>query len=231
MQSWNLRRRQSAGVVLPLLALLVLGLAGCAGYRGGWESLAYIGDAPPPAPPAGRTPYEANNRPPLRVPGLELRVSIDNQLRTHDTQVWLFALPVSIDPREVQTQVYSPGKTRVRLSVTALQPGFVFRPRLAVLGVAGNSFNGTAGFEFGKWLKPDWRRDDKGLWDHRPVGDELALSQTSPTHHLTIEFDTASPSPETPDIALDLSRALAAPGVSPVPPIRFLPVRWREGYT
>jgi len=39
------------------------------------------------------------------------------------------------------------------------------------------------------------------------------------------------PPPESPDIALDLSRALQAPGTPAIPEIRFLPVRWREGYT
>jgi hypothetical protein len=48
---------------------------------------------------------------------------------------------------------------------------------------------------------------------------------------LSIDFDAPSPGPEVPDIAIDLSRALRAPGLAEVPLIRFVPVRWKEGYT
>jgi hypothetical protein len=154
------------------LTLLACTLAGCAGYRGGWESVAYIGDAPPSPIEPATSAYERNQRPPLGLPGMSLHVSIDNRVRDYDTQVWLFAVPVKVDPRNVPTSVATRGKTRVRLAITPTQPGLVFSPREAVLTI------GTTQYQ-----------------------------------------------------AVDLSRALRAPGLAEAPLIRFAPVRWREGYT
>jgi hypothetical protein len=68
-----------------LISLLALaGLSGCAGYRGGWESFAYIGQNPPAN--AADIARESAIRPPLALPGLKLEVALDNRLRTYDTQ-------------------------------------------------------------------------------------------------------------------------------------------------
>ena len=87
------------------LILLAFTLSGCAGFRGGWESVAYIGDAPPSLIEPATSAYERNQRPPLSLPGMSLRVSIDNRVRDYDTQVWFFAVPVKVDPRAIQTDV------------------------------------------------------------------------------------------------------------------------------
>jgi len=78
--------------------VLMLTVSGCAGYRGGWESAAYIGSMQAaPSAAAGRAPATRDHRP-LTLPGLELEVSLDNRLRTYDVQVYLYVLPLSIDP-------------------------------------------------------------------------------------------------------------------------------------
>ena len=87
------------------LTLLACMQTGCAGFRGGWESVAYIGDAPPSPIEPATSAYERNQRPPLSLPGMSLRVSIDNRVRDYDTQVWFFAVPVKVDPRAIQTDV------------------------------------------------------------------------------------------------------------------------------
>jgi hypothetical protein len=51
------------------------------------------------------------------------------------------------------------------------------------------------------------------------------------TVHLSIDFATPVPSPESPDIALDLSQAVKSITEAPLPLIRFAPIRWKEGYT
>jgi len=217
--------------VLLLMIAMCLGVVACAGYRGGWESLAYIGDPPPPAPPEDRTPFDADNRAVLNVSGLRLRVTINNQLQTYDAQVYLYALPLSVDPRRTYSQSLAPGKTRVNVHVTPLEAGFVFRPELAVLYVAGKQSGGTASFEFGRWGSQGNRVTQGGRWDHRPVGPELHLTEIGRQYLLSVDSATPVPSPESHDIAVDLSRALPAAEQPPLPLIRFLPIRWRESYS
>jgi hypothetical protein len=206
-------------------------IAACAGFRGGWESFAYIGDMPPPPPPESRTPHEAHERSLLAVPGLRLRVTIGNQLRTYDTQVYLYVLPLSIDPRSVPTRDVAPGRTRVYVNVMPLEPGFVFEPQRAVLSVAGKSHRALAGYEFGRWDAQGNRVTEGGRWEHRAIDQALPLDEVNRQYLLSIDFDTAAPSPQSRDIAVDLSHALRSPDRPPVPLIRFLPVRWKESYS
>ena len=211
--------------------VLMLTVSGCAGYRGGWESAAYIGSMQAaPSAAAGRAPATRDHRP-LTLPGLELEVSLDNRLRTYDVQVYLYVLPLWIDPRPVYANNAAPGKTRVYITVTPSTPDFVFRPELASLTVADQRFEGIAGFEFNRWDRDGRRVGEGGTWDHRPVGTEFALSEAGRKYHLSIDFATPDPSPESSDIAIDLSRALTSPHYPAVPLIRFMPVRWREGYS
>ena len=75
-----------------------LALAGCAGYRGGWESVAMSATH---LRPAWTNRSSASAPRLLQSPGPQLQVSIDNQLRTDDTQVYLFVVPLVLDAREV----------------------------------------------------------------------------------------------------------------------------------
>lgn len=205
-------------------------IAACAGFRGGWESVPYIGDTPPSLP-AYRTPFEAQQRAELQLTGLTLGVTINNQTRTYDNQVYLYALPVSVDPRTVQTQRGEPGKTRVNLRVSRMSGEFVFRPQLARLVVADKVVSGVGGFEFGMWDPAGNRVGSDGTWAYRDVGEERVLSDAGRTYLLSIDFPVSVPSPAEPGISLDLSEALRAPGKPAIPLIRFHPTRWKEGYT
>jgi len=205
-------------------------LAACAGYRGGWESVPYIGD-PPRALQEYRTPFEAHQRAEIELPGLNLGVGINNRTRTYDTQVYLYALPLSIDPRNVQVEAVESGKTRITLRISKTDGAWVFRPRAAKLIVSGQAVKATEGYEFGMWDALGQRVAHGGNWAHRPVGDSLTLSDSARTYLLSIEFSLLAPSPQEAGIALDLSEALRATGQPAIPLIRFHPMRWREGYT
>jgi hypothetical protein len=204
------------------MTLLLAGVAGCAGYRSGWKSVAYFGETPPAADSSSNASSSPGSRSLLKAPGLQLEIALDNQLRTSDTQVYLFAVPLSVDASKAYDKNIQPGKTRLFVTVTPSDPGFVFRPNEAVLVIGDERIPGAAGYEFGKW---------SGTWDHRPVGQELALTETGRPYYLSIDFDTPVPSPQSPAIAVDLSRALASPQQPPLPLIRFAPTRWKEGYT
>lgn len=210
------------------IVLVTCLLQACAGYRGGWDSVAYLGENPPPD--LAQSYAQRHDPPKLYPPGIELQVSIDNRLRTRDTQVILFAVPMSIDPRKVYTKNIEPDKTRVFVTVTPESDDFVFQPGSAVLRIGQARFNGVAGYEFGQWDSRGQRVESGGNWDHRPVGNRFRLASTGRRYLLSIVFDTPVPSPQS-EIMLDLSKALASGTYPQLPVIRFTPVRWEEGYT
>ncbi|HVW64622.1 MAG TPA: hypothetical protein VHB01_06365 [Nitrosospira sp.] len=217
-------------IALMLCAITV----GCAGFRGGWESAAYVGDAPA-AEHAGPESGKGAGKAELALPGLKLQVSLDNRLRTYDTQIF-FGLPLSVDPRHAYPKNHRPGGTRVFVTAMPQADTFVFRPQLALLMIGGQRYAAARGYEFGMWdtSKAPWRRvESGGKWEHRDVGAELALANAGIRYFLSLDFDVPTPSPESPDIALDLSEALkdATAANPPLPLIRFAPVRWKEGYT
>jgi hypothetical protein len=200
----------------------VAGLAACAGFRGGWESVAYLGEQPP-ATPSANAPFE--------LPGLSLRVTLHNRLRTSDTQVMLFVVPVSIDPRRVPSQGPEPGRTRLYLNATPTVAGWLFRSAGAVLSFDGKRFVSDAGWMFGQWDEQGRRVERGGRYDHKRVDDSLRLDGIGHLHLLSIDFPTPPPDPQRRDIVLDLGPTLRAEALPAVPTIRFQPARWDEGYT
>ena len=64
-----------------ILLMLCVITIGCAGFRGGWESAAYVGDALPAALAESKLRQEAGERT-LDLPGMKLQVKIDNTLYT-----------------------------------------------------------------------------------------------------------------------------------------------------
>lgn len=198
-------------------------LSSCAGYRGGWESIPYIG-TPPAAPPVTRTSHEAGQRSELRLPGLTLSVNLNNQSIESDTQVYAYVVPVP--GYSADTGSGSPQNARVYLYIEPHDEGFVFRPLLATLSVGGRPVAALGGFRTGEFLG----FKHPGMYgEPKRTADELPLS-SGKSDRLFLEFPVAAPSPQARDVVLDLSRALQAPGRTPIAPIRFLPVRWGAWY-
>jgi hypothetical protein len=162
---------------------------------------------------------------------VQLRVAIHNQRHGDDAQFALLALPISVDPRRVYPGADDPGRTRVFVNATPQEAGFVFRPARAVLGVGARRITGAAGFVFAQWDRQGRRVEQGGQWDHRRVDPDLVLADVGRTALLSIDFPTVPPSPESREITLDLSQALRAPQRPPLPLIRFVPVRRKEGYS
>jgi len=176
-------------------------------------------------------PFEADQRSTLILPGLTLRVRLLNQIRTYDSHIYFYVLPLWFDTNTVKTMPSEPGKTDVWLHVSGSSGGFVFRPQLAKLIVAGKAVPALAGFETGSWDQDGNRVKRGGKREKRAVPGELALSDGSWSYFLILKFPMPTPSPEEQDIALDLSEALRAPDKPTIPLIRFNPTRWQEGYT
>ena len=167
--------------------------AGCAGFRGGWESVAYTDRIASTTP--GRQ-HSGEGRE-LNLPGVKLHVSMDNRLQTYDTQIF-FGLPLSVDPRNLYPKNHRPGKTRVFVNVTPQTGGFVFRPLLASLVIGSTHYPAVRGFEFGMWDAEGQQTDTGGVWDHRDVGGGVSLTQPGKRYLLSLEFDIPVPSPKSP---------------------------------
>lgn len=209
---------------LALALLLALG-TGCAGFRGGWQSVPYLGSPPPETedPRPGATA--------LDLPGLSLEIELGNRLQTRDTKVYLFALPLSVDLRDKVLGNPVPGRTRLFLRVTAEQAGAVFRPQEVVLELDGRRVTAVTGHEFGRWDAQGRADEDSGTWGHRPLDEAFVLAEAGRRYLLSVDFDLEPPSPRVPGLAVDLSKALQVPGQAPLPRIHFVARRWKQGYT
>ncbi len=198
-------------------------LSSCAGFRGGWESMPYIGN-PPRTPSVYRTSYEAGERSELSLPGLKVRIDLNNRIRDSHYQVYGVA-PVPKDSSEIRASLIKAERISLRLEVR--EEGFVFRPRLAVLGATDKTASAIAGYERGRYDLSGYKGGF--LKEPIPIAEEYILSPG--IYYLFVEFPLPVPAPQTADITLDLSKALQAPGKPPIPLIRFLSVRWEEGYS
>jgi hypothetical protein len=199
-------------------------LSSCAGYRGGWESIPYIG-SPPPTPSVSRTNYERGERMRVALPGLSLEVMLNNMSLDSDTLVYAYVIPVPAP--SAGTPSDAPKKAKVTLFITPREEGYVFRPLLATLSVGGQTASALGGYTDAKFIG---FKDGKAVHAApQRVADESPLS-SGKSYIYDVEFPLPVPSPQAPDVALDLSRALQAPGQPTIPLIRFLPVRWGNWY-
>lgn len=220
------------GRTASLLRAVAVGflVTGCAGYHGGWESVPYVGDEPPRVAEA-RTAQDARKRFELALPGAVMRVSIVNQLRTYDTKVILFALPVSVDTRDAYRREARPGVTRVSLEIEPVHPGLVLQPQLARLTAKGRTVEPISAYRFAMWDENGSVVSSGGKYEHRAIGPRYEVTRSDRAHIISIDFPVERPSPESRDIVLDLSQAVTAPGLPAIPLIRFQPARWKAGYT
>lgn len=206
--------------------LLAAALPGCGATRRGWESVATLD-------PAAAVPERSTGqwRPPLALPGLQLRVWLDNREQWEDDKVVLGGLPAGRDRSLLRTPGATSGRTGVDVWATPQRAGFVFDPRAAVLRVGDRSVRATAGgLSVPFRLRPDGRLSGEPP-PALPVDGRPPLPADGQTVRLTLDFDLPAPSPQREDLALDLAGALGVPGGPPLPLILFRPGRWAVGYT
>jgi hypothetical protein len=198
-------------------ALMLLG--GCAAQHYGIVSAPYVGDAPPP-PAAGYI-----NRyflPPVQVEGASIEIDLLNAVRTRMCEVVLFVVPVNFSRKH--RPLYGDWETtRVSLRITPEAEGMVLRPLEARITIDGSTV-AAARAEYSDLNQPIADR-------MQPVvaGMEFRLGEPGRADMVILEFDVPRPLP-TQSVELDLSRALVAPGLPLVPPIRFRIVRWTQGF-
>lgn len=201
---------------LALLAAVLL-LSGCAGYRSGDGSVAYLG---------GR---EADDWGVLPVDGATLTLRLDNQIQRDDLHLMLFIVPVMYDPVDKPRFDAARG-TRLQITIRPETGDFRFRPNEAVLVVDGRRLTPDKAtllvvFDPGQYPLPD--APDIGPV---PAGTELHLAKPQRNWQFVLVFPGPVPNPSS-DIRLDLSRALDRAGKPTIPEIRFRSRPWRQGYT
>ena len=199
-------------------------LAGCAGYRSGEVSQAYV-DATPAVDPLVRGAPTW-----LEIPGARVRVELGNEIQQREHQVMLFIVPVMVDPRDKPLYPIEQG-ARLLVEISPAVHGASFRPEAVVLTVDGREYRASgvqrlAVFDPGEYPLDALRDAEPG----NPANLNYSLDKPGRHHQFWLRFDAPMPAP-TQGIGLDLSRALHLPGQPAVPPIRFRAVRWKQGYT
>jgi hypothetical protein len=215
------------------MLMIFLATTGCAGYRSGFASIPFVGEVEP-TPKTPETSYELGELKQIQLPGVKLHVSLNNMIRTSDLQVMLFVVPMSFDPRD-KPHFGETDRLTVRLTIIPVDSDFVFDPSGVVATVDEHAFSPTTTRldDLTKWnacLKSPSSSclDDPTLWSD-PVDKKIALIKDK-YHTLTMIFDCPVPTPER-SISLDIGRALLHPRLPNIPTIRFMKIRWKQGYT
>lgn len=225
--------------VLSAIAMLIL-LSGCGGFRGGIEGVPYLGE--PPREASSSHPRWTHE---IVLPDFLVQLSLNNALRTYQYEVMLYVIPTYID---LWDEFWNRDADRLELTfqVTAKDMPVTLDPRELVLTVDRRDVRPSAvwvnnvererqvldAFVKARRLAPpdqppsvpkasEWR--DAVL---QPV--TLKPGERSP--RFIVGFPLPLVSPEK-SFALDLNRAVPEPRRSEIPPIRFKPRPWSEGYS
>jgi hypothetical protein len=200
-------------------AVATLLLGGCAAQHYGIVSAPYVGDAPPP-PAAGY--INRHFLPPVQVAGARIEIDLLNAVRTRMTEVVLFVVPVN-HSRKHRPLYGNWETTRVSLRIEPDVAGMVLHPQKARIIIDGTMV-AAARAEYADLNQPIAE-------PMQPVaaGMELRFGEPGRADMVILEFDVRRPLP-TQTVELDLSEALVAPGLPPVPRIRFRLLWWTEGF-
>jgi hypothetical protein len=215
-------------------------LSGCGGFRGGIESVPYVGTAAlqeTTAHPAW--PHE------VTLPDLTLRLSLNNAVQTYQYEVMLFIIPTYLNFWD-EFRNRNAEALELTVQVSARNAAVTFDPRQLILTVDGKEVQPR-----GVWVNNRERErqviDDfvkanrQALPNQLPVTphasewrdvvtDPVALRPMDQSPRYIVIFPLPLLSPER-DLALDINRALLEPRRATIPPIHFKSMPWSEGYS
>jgi hypothetical protein len=215
-----------------LMLMIVLATAGCAGYRSGVASIPFVGEVEPTLK-TPETSYELGELKQVQLPGVKLYVSLNNTIRTSDLKVMLFVVPMSFDSGD-KPYFGETDKLTVRLTILPSDSDFVFDPSGVEVTVDEHEFRPTItrvadpAKMSAQWRSRSPASDDSSVYSDL-VDKRIALIKDR-YHILTMIFDCPIPTPER-SISLDIGRALLHQSLPKIPTIRFMKIRWKEGYT
>lgn len=225
--------------ILPIIAMLIL-LSGCGGFRGGIESVPYVGE------PHGET-SSAHPRwlHELVLPDFVVRLSLNNALRTYQYEVMLYIIPTYINLWDEFWNRDADG-LELTLQVVAKNISVTLDPRELVLTVDGQDarpsgvwVNNTARerqvidtfVKARRQAPPDQPPSVPKSSEWRDeVFNPVTLQPGEASPRFIVVFPLALVSPEK-SLGLDLNRAVIEPRRPEIPPIQFKPMSWKEGYS
>jgi hypothetical protein len=224
----------------PVYVLAMVLLSGCGGFRGGIESVPYIGGQDPPESSVNhRLPHE------LRFADLTLQLSLNNAVRTYQYEVMLFVIPTYLDLWDTFER-QDAEHFEITLQVTAHESAVVVDPQHILLTIDDEEVRPA-----GVWVNnPERERQVIETYvlarrlapvDHPPAvprSSEWRDAVTVPvmvrpgesSPRFIVTFPVSLPSPER-TLSLDLTRSIIAPTLPEKPVIRFKALRWSEGYS
>ncbi|HEX4843011.1 MAG TPA: hypothetical protein VFV57_05020 [Limnobacter sp.] len=211
-----------------LFGIVLFGLlSACAGFREGYESLAYIDNAE--QLPKQRGP---GYMPPHAVPwnGLTLRVALNNTLQTSDHTVMLFVVPTSVDPFDKFVGPEAQSRLTVFFDVKGAD-NHEFDPSKAQFVVDGQRHAPILVTEFAKRDPDGQYADTDGRWGYETLTGVKRLTEPGRNYSFKLQFDLDRPSPLKDNFLLDMQGALKGPAGQAGPVLRFKAVKWENGYT
>jgi hypothetical protein len=221
-----------------MLGLLLL--SGCGGFRGGIESVPYVGSVEPQQnSPTHSWSHE------IRLPDLTLHLSLNNTVRTYQYDVMLYVIPTYLNFSN-EFQHHDAENFEIALQAVAHDSAITIDPRKLILTVDDKKFRPASA-----WVNNMERERqviDASIKARRqtapdtppqpPHSSEWRDAITAPvtihpgekSSRLILKFPIPPPSPER-TLSLNLGQAIG----ESIPPdkslIRYKPMRWSEGYS
>ncbi|AYF87784.1 hypothetical protein D6Z43_11710 [Pseudomonas sp. DY-1] len=203
--------------LLASILIVCLLLTGCAGFRSGVESAAFVED------------QAADERGRIQLTDVALTLDLHNQIQQNDFQVILFVVPVMYDPIDKPRYDEKDG-IRLLLEIQPATADFHFRPEHVVLRVDGRVLEPAAVSLIMVRDVGQFPLDGLQAINQSPAGLDYRLAVPQRSWQFILKFAGPVPKPSS-DIQLDFSRALERPGKPPLPTIRFRSRPWSQGYT
>jgi len=215
-------------------------LCGCGGFRGGIESVPYVG---------GPIPQENSSHPSwlheIVLPEVTLQLSLNNAIRTYQYEVMLYVIPIYLNFWDEFRNQHADA-LELSLQLTAHDSPVLADPRQLMLIVDGQEVRPN-----GVWINNREREREvidafvkarrQSPPDQSPtiphasewrdaVTDPVRLGPREQSPYYIVTFPLPLLSPEK-NLTLNINHAILEPRRSRLPLIRFKSMRWSEGYS
>lgn len=220
--------------------LILLLLSGCGGFRGGIESIPYVGEAVPQAESSRPSWARA-----IAFPEFTLSLSLNNAVRTYQYEVMLYIIPTYFNFAD-EFRNRESDSLELTLQLAARDLPVTFDPRQLLLTVDGREVRPS-----GVWvnnLEKERRTFDayvkarhQAPTDQPPllpratawreaVSDSVTVRTGEKSPRLIVTFPLPLVSPEK-QLILDIGPAIVGSIAGSLPLIHFQSMRWSEGYS
>jgi hypothetical protein len=221
-------------------AVVLMLLYGCGGFRGGIESVPYVGEAIPQENPSHPSWLHE-----IALPEVTLQLSLNNAIRTYQYEVMLYVIPIYLNFWDEFRNQHADA-LELSLQLTAHDSPVLADPRQLMLIVDGHEVRPN-----GVWI--DNREREREVIDafvkarrqsppdqspaiprasewRDAVTDPVTLGPRERSPYYIVTFPLPLQSPEK-NLTLNLIDTILGPRRSQPPLIRFKSMRWSAGYS